>query len=122
MAHAIVRDPLRLFDGNIFYPERNTLAYSESLIIPAIAAAPLLWAGVDRLERLRDFPRASSLAYLRERGVTILLVHSAFYIRGDFDADVRQLRNRADVEWVATFPWKGGHKTEAFRIRRLLNE
>jgi hypothetical protein len=71
----------------------------------------------DLLEHLRDFPSASSIAYLRERGVTLLLVHSAFYIRGDFDADVRQLRNRPDAEWMATFAWKGGHKTEVFRIR-----
>lgn len=69
------------------------------------------------LDRLKDFPSPSSIAYLHERGVTMLLVHSAFYIRGDFDADVRALKGRADVDWMATFPWKGGHRTEVFRIR-----
>src|SRR5678815_558922 len=47
VAHAIVRDPLHLFNTNIFFPEQNTLAYSETLIVPAILAAPLLWGGVD---------------------------------------------------------------------------
>src|SRR5262249_35190902 len=47
VAHAIVRSPGRLFDANVFYSERHTLAYSESLIVPAIAAAPLLWSGAD---------------------------------------------------------------------------
>ena len=71
----------------------------------------------DLLDHLRDFPSASSIAYLRGRAVTLLLVHSAFYIRGDFDADVRELRSRTDVQWIAAFPWKGGHRTEVFRIR-----
>jgi hypothetical protein len=71
----------------------------------------------DLLEHLRDFPSEASIAYLHQRGVTILLVHSAFYIRGDFDSDVRALKGRADVEWVATFAFKGRHTTEVFRIR-----
>jgi hypothetical protein len=45
LAHQIVRDPLHLFDANIFYPERYTLAYSDHLLVPGIFAAPLLWAG-----------------------------------------------------------------------------
>jgi hypothetical protein len=30
----------------MFYPERNTLAYSETLLVPGIIAAPLHWLGV----------------------------------------------------------------------------
>jgi hypothetical protein len=45
VAHQIVRDPLHLFDANIFYPDRYTLAYSDHLILHGVAAAPLLWAG-----------------------------------------------------------------------------
>src|SRR5262245_34392401 len=45
VAHTIVRDPLNLFNANIFAPERLTLAYSEPVITPALAAAPLHWAG-----------------------------------------------------------------------------
>lgn len=45
LAHQIVHDPLHLFDANIFYPDRLTLAYSDHLFIPGIVVAPLLWAG-----------------------------------------------------------------------------
>jgi hypothetical protein len=45
IAHEAPRDPIRLFDANIFYPDRRTLAYSEPLLVPAVMGAPLLWAG-----------------------------------------------------------------------------
>ena len=45
IAHQLPRDPAHLFDANIFYPERLTLAYSEPLIVPALIGAPLAWAG-----------------------------------------------------------------------------
>src|SRR5262245_26112138 len=41
--HAFTSQPLRIFDANIYYPLRLTLAYSENLIGSAIAAAPILW-------------------------------------------------------------------------------
>ena len=46
VAHQLPRAPAHLFDANIFYPERNTLAYSETLIVPGLAAAPLFWLGL----------------------------------------------------------------------------
>ena len=39
--HALRTNPTRLFDGNIFAPEPRTLAYSEPLIVPALAGAPV---------------------------------------------------------------------------------
>ena len=45
IAHQLPRAPARLFDGNIFYPARDTLAFSEPLIVPAVMAAPALWLG-----------------------------------------------------------------------------
>src|SRR5262245_9983038 len=45
IAHQGPRDPLHLFDANIFYPERHTLAYSDHLIVQGAMAAPLIWAG-----------------------------------------------------------------------------
>jgi hypothetical protein len=45
VAHQAPRDPLHLFQANIFYPEPNTLAFSESLLVQSAIAAPLLWAG-----------------------------------------------------------------------------
>ena len=41
--HAFVHQPLSLFDANIFYPNRRSLAYSENLIGSAVFAAPVLW-------------------------------------------------------------------------------
>jgi hypothetical protein len=45
VAHQIVRQPLHLFDANIFYPERYTLAYSDHMLVQALMGAPLLWSG-----------------------------------------------------------------------------
>ena len=38
--HQLPRDPLRLFDANIFYPEKGALALSENLLTGALLAAP----------------------------------------------------------------------------------
>jgi hypothetical protein len=46
IAHQLPRDPLHLFDANIFYPERYTLAFSDAILLPGILAAPLVWLGV----------------------------------------------------------------------------
>jgi len=44
--HQLAADPWHLFDANIFFPERGTLTYSDSIILPALTAAPLLLVGV----------------------------------------------------------------------------
>jgi hypothetical protein len=41
--HALTHHPLSIFDANIYYPERHTLAYSENFIGSALFAAPILW-------------------------------------------------------------------------------
>ncbi|MCA1563164.1 MAG: hypothetical protein LC804_23895 [Acidobacteria bacterium] len=46
VAHQVINDPTHLFDANIFYPERGSLTCSDSIILPGLMAAPLLWAGV----------------------------------------------------------------------------
>jgi len=45
VAHQVVNDPAHLFDANIFYPERQALAYSDHLFVQSMLAAPWLWAG-----------------------------------------------------------------------------
>jgi hypothetical protein len=45
VAHQVITDPIHLFDANIFYPERHTLAYSDHLFVQSMMAAPLLWSG-----------------------------------------------------------------------------
>jgi hypothetical protein len=41
--HAFTHNPLSIFDANIYYPERQTLAFSENFIGSAFFAAPVLW-------------------------------------------------------------------------------
>jgi len=43
--HAAVHDPRHLFDANIFYPERYTLAYSEAMFVQSALAAPVFVFG-----------------------------------------------------------------------------
>ena len=43
VAHQLPRDPLHLFDANIFYPDAGALAYSEHLLVPALMGAPIYW-------------------------------------------------------------------------------
>jgi hypothetical protein len=37
-AHQLPRDPAHLFDGNIFYPEKNTLAFSDAMLVPSLTS------------------------------------------------------------------------------------
>jgi hypothetical protein len=41
--YAFINQPLAIFDANIYFPYRHTLAYSENLIGSAFFAAPVLW-------------------------------------------------------------------------------
>jgi hypothetical protein len=45
VAHQLPRDPLHLFDANIFWPERRTLGYSEAMIVQGVMAMPVLALG-----------------------------------------------------------------------------
>jgi hypothetical protein len=42
-AHALVHQPLHLFDANMFHPEHLTLAFSENFLGVAILVAPIFW-------------------------------------------------------------------------------
>ena len=44
VARALVVDPLHVFDANIFYPHRATLAYSENNLGAGAMAIPVYWA------------------------------------------------------------------------------
>jgi hypothetical protein len=46
IAHQLPRDPVHLFDANIFYPLRHALAFSDAVLLEGTAAAPFLWLGV----------------------------------------------------------------------------
>lgn len=42
-AHAFLHRPWAIFDANIYYPDRFTLAYGENIIGLAFFAAPVIW-------------------------------------------------------------------------------
>src|SRR5262245_39282818 len=44
VARTLVIDPLHVFDANIFYPHRGTLAYSENNLGAGLLAIPAYWA------------------------------------------------------------------------------
>lgn len=44
VGHALITDPLNLYNTNIFYPYLNTLAFSEILLPPGLVALPLTLA------------------------------------------------------------------------------
>ena len=46
VAHQLPRDPLHLFDANIFHPDRRALAFSDAMIVPSLSVAPLVWFGM----------------------------------------------------------------------------
>jgi hypothetical protein len=44
VSHALLVDPLHVFDANIFYPHRDTLAYSESNLGAGVMGLGMYWA------------------------------------------------------------------------------
>src|SRR5947207_15869633 len=40
VSHTMVTDPASLFDANIFYPHRDTLAFSEANIVAGVVGIP----------------------------------------------------------------------------------
>ena len=46
IAHQLVTDPSHLFDANIFWPEANTLAFSDAMLLLGVLGAPMIWAGM----------------------------------------------------------------------------
>jgi hypothetical protein len=44
-AHQLPRDPVHLFDANIFFPEPRTLAFSEHMIVQGVLGLPLFVLG-----------------------------------------------------------------------------
>ena len=49
IAHILPTNPLDLFNGNIFYPEKRTLAYTDAVLLQGVAGAPLIWSGVSQI-------------------------------------------------------------------------
>ncbi|MBU2516115.1 MAG: hypothetical protein KKB57_00910, partial [Proteobacteria bacterium] len=66
---ALTTAPLELFNANLFYPARNSLAFTEHLLVPALLAAPVLAAShnpilAHNLVLLLTFPLSGLGVYL----------------------------------------------------------
>ena len=45
IAYQLPRDPMHLFNANIFHPHYRALTYTEPVIVPGLLAAPIHWLG-----------------------------------------------------------------------------
>lgn len=84
-SHALLTDPLDLFNANIFYPLPNTLAYSEHLFSTALLALPPQLISAEpiaayNLTLLLTFPLAAFGMYLLALRLTHQ--HTAAFIAG----------------------------------------
>jgi hypothetical protein len=75
VAHQLPIAPLHLFDGNMFYPELRTLAYSDAMLATSLIAAPFLWLGVPQVLvynalLVLSFPASGLAAYALVRRLT----------------------------------------------------
>ena len=75
VAHAIHTDPRALFEANIFYPAHDTLGYSDAMLLPGTALAPLFWAGINpvliyNLALFAAFALSGYAAFLLARALT----------------------------------------------------
>jgi hypothetical protein len=75
VARILVVDPVHLYDANIFYPHRTTLAYSEANVIEGVLALPAYWLTRSpfmayNLVVLFSFASAWMCAYLLARALT----------------------------------------------------
>jgi hypothetical protein len=75
VAHALRTDPRALFEANIFYPAHDTLGYSDAMLLPGTALAPLFWTGINpvliyNLALLGAFALSGYAAFLLARVLT----------------------------------------------------
>ena len=74
--HQITADWRHLFDANIFFPVPATLTYSDSMLLPALATAPLAWLGLHpvvayNITLLAAFILSGGAAYVLARSLGI---------------------------------------------------
>lgn len=80
--HALLTNPLTLFEANLYYPNHNTLAFAESLIFTSILALPIVVATGEPLIAV-NFTLISSLTLL---GFSMYLL--AYYVTRNYMASL----------------------------------
>jgi len=124
--HALSR-PSRMFDANIFHPERGTLAYSDPLIGVAVPLTPLRWIGVSAIGRLNaaillGFAVTAASGYAFGRVVTrsraigaVTGAAFAFGPYGTLEAGHLQVVMRPGVALAAAAAWSLADRAEEGR-------
>ncbi len=70
---------------------------------------------VQWIEAMKAFPDDASIAALRERGVTYVVLHERYYGRGEYQRVVRALAERRDLAAHGPFP-DGHNEARAYRL------
>ena len=96
-----------LFDANIFYPARHTLAYSDSMLVPAFTAMPFFAAGVHpvvtyNIVLLLSFVASAFALYLLVERLTGSAA-SAFVAALIFEFYPYRFEHYAHLELLATY-------------------
>jgi hypothetical protein len=117
---AVVEYPVDGLEGRAGPQDPTYMYYStlhwKPLLNGYSGFAPPSYA--ELLDRMRDFPNAASIDYLRGRHAKYLLVHSAYYISGGFKEDVDRLRGLTGVRHLVSFASTARGTTEVFEILR----
>jgi hypothetical protein len=75
-------------------------------------------AYLDLVTRVRDLPADGAVGAIAERGADLLLVHEAFYLTGDYRADVSALDRSPGLAFVAAFTNADRTESRVYRFRR----
>lgn len=66
-------------------------------------------------DSVRTFPDEASIAELRRRGVTHVVVHGAFFSPESYDRTVALMDRCADLQYVTEVQWQR-HETRLYRL------
>ncbi len=119
IAHQLPRDPSHLFDGNVLYPAKGTLAFSDGTLLQGAVGAPLLWAGVPvvfayNLQILATFVLAGLGMFLLVREVTgesaAALIAGVIFAFAPYRFDHYVHLELVSTEWMPFALWMA-HRT-----------
>ena len=68
------------------------------------------------LSHAKDFPSPATIGYLKERQVTHITLHGAFFGEPKYRDAVETLDARTDLELVTAVPWEGS-ESRVYRFR-----
>ena len=111
IAHALATSPTDIFGGNVFYPERRALTFSDAMLVEGLIATPLIWIGLPPMlvhnllllgaivaSGVGMFVLARELTGSRGAGITAGLIFSFAPYRFDHYMHM-------ELQWIMWTPW-----------------